>query len=211
MKDALAIHRTLLEHEKPHEIVRLPRAISSADELPGALGLPADRCLAVRVFSASGDGDLPQVGILPGPGDLHRMDDLHPPEGTERTLVAVIVAAGVHPSPAAVRAAAGVRHAVPAPAGVINAVTDYAAPLVAPLLLPGGVRVLVDRDVLDGVSPRDSVHTATGEPWTALRVRAGDLVTLSSATPADLGRPARRDVRPARRCPPTVRRAAQTG
>jgi prolyl-tRNA editing enzyme YbaK/EbsC (Cys-tRNA(Pro) deacylase) len=205
MKDALAIHRTLLEHEKPHEIVRLPRAISSADELPRVLGLSPRRCLAVRLFSVRGGGDLHR------PRDLHRARDLHRREGAEHALVAVVVAAGVHPSSEAVRAAAGVPLAVPAPAGVVNAVTDYAAPLVAPLLLPGGVRVLVDRDVLDGASPDDSVHTATGEPWTALRLRAGDLLALCSGLPVAIGRAAALTGTAALNGTAADSRAAQTG
>ncbi|MCQ0017650.1 hypothetical protein [Actinomadura madurae] len=51
MKDALVIHRALLEWEAVHEIVRLPVAMGNADELPKALGLPADRCLVTRVYS----------------------------------------------------------------------------------------------------------------------------------------------------------------
>src|SRR5258708_12357508 len=51
MKDALAIHRMLLEREVHHEIVRLPRAIANADELPDVLGLRAGRCLTTRVFA----------------------------------------------------------------------------------------------------------------------------------------------------------------
>ncbi len=55
MKDALAIHRALLEWEAVHEIVRLPVAMAHADELPKALGLPAERCLVTRVYSCDDD------------------------------------------------------------------------------------------------------------------------------------------------------------
>src|ERR1700738_3601910 len=52
MKDALAIHRMLLERETLHEIVRLPRLIANADELPDVLGLPASQCLATRIYTS---------------------------------------------------------------------------------------------------------------------------------------------------------------
>ncbi|MDQ1704625.1 MAG: Cys-tRNA(Pro)/Cys-tRNA(Cys) deacylase, partial [Frankiaceae bacterium] len=46
MKDALDVHRSLLAREVPHEVVRLPRLVLSADEIPEAMGLPRDRCVA---------------------------------------------------------------------------------------------------------------------------------------------------------------------
>jgi hypothetical protein len=60
MNNALTLHRMLLEKDIPHEIVRLPRRISSADQLPAALGLPAKRCLdnaddATIVYTVTGE------------------------------------------------------------------------------------------------------------------------------------------------------------
>src|SRR5690606_22756949 len=103
MKDALTIHRALLEWEAVHEIVRLPFALAHADELPRALGLPPERCLVTRVHSC----------------DDHR--------GGRRFLAAVIVAAGGRPSADAVRRAVGARSVRPARADLGNAATEYAA------------------------------------------------------------------------------------
>ena len=40
MKDALDVHRSLLAREVPHEVIRLPRLVLSADEIPDAIGPP---------------------------------------------------------------------------------------------------------------------------------------------------------------------------
>src|SRR3954452_15913112 len=111
MKDALAIHRDLLARGVPHEIVRLRRIILTADELPEALGLPASQCVAVRMYEADGD------------------------------LVAVCVPAGATPAPSALLQAAGARRIGLAPVDRINAETDFAGGLAAPLLLPTDVPV----------------------------------------------------------------------
>src|SRR3954454_7689095 len=94
MKDALDVHRSLLAAEVPHEVVRLPRIVLSADEIPDVLGLPAARCVAVR---------------------LYRADD---------RLAAVIVRAGDHPHPGAVLDALGARRLRSAPHELVNEVTD---------------------------------------------------------------------------------------
>src|SRR4051812_37804255 len=52
MKDALDVHRSLLAREVPHEVIRLPRVVLSADEIPDALELPPERCVAVRMYRA---------------------------------------------------------------------------------------------------------------------------------------------------------------
>src|SRR5690349_7862972 len=100
MLDALDVHRSLLAREVPHEVVRLPRLVLSADELPTALDLPASRCVAVRMYLA------------------------------DEAPVAVIVRAGELPHPGAVLAAAGARSLRPARPDAVNTITDFAAPLV---------------------------------------------------------------------------------
>ncbi|QXJ23033.1 hypothetical protein AGRA3207_004133 [Actinomadura graeca] len=165
MKDALTIHRALLGWEAVHEIVRLPIAMGHADELPKALGLPAERCLVTRVFSC---GD-----VFRGP----------------RLLTGVIVPAGGRPSTEAVRLATGARVVRPARAGLINSVTEYAADLVCPLLLPDSMRLLIDRRLMDDHAGDDVVYTATGEPSTALGIRGRSLYELCGATPVDLFHP----------------------
>ncbi|MFG1998232.1 aminoacyl-tRNA deacylase [Spirillospora sp. NPDC048911] len=167
MKDALTIHRALLERETLHEIVRLPLAIAHADELPEALGLPAGRCLVTRVYACN---------------NVHR---------GERFLVGVIVPAGVRPPTERVRLAVGARLIRSARPDLVNAVTEYAAGLVCPLLLPESMPVLIDEETIGGLPVDDVVYTATGEASTALGIRALDLFALSGAKPVDLrtGRP----------------------
>ncbi|XRQ07290.1 aminoacyl-tRNA deacylase [Actinomadura welshii] len=162
MKDALTIHRALLEWEAVHEIVRLPRALAHADELPKVLGLPADRCLVTRVYSC---------------------DDAH---GHRRFLAAVIVPAGGRPAAEAIRRTVGAKTIRPARADLVNAVTEYAAGLVCPLLLPDDMPVLIDQRVTDTLPADDVVYTATGEASTALGIRGRTLYALSHAKPADL-------------------------
>ncbi len=180
MKDALAIHRMLLERETLHEIVRLPRLIANADELPKALGLPAARCLATRVRLVT------PSGLLPGGRGA-------------RFLAAVVVPAGTQVPADALRAALGVRSVRPAAPDIVNAVTDYAAELVAPLLLPDDVPVFLDQRVVDSLDIDEVVYTATGEPSTALGIRILDLLTICGAKPIELaglgGVPARRRAR----------------
>lgn len=150
MKDALSIHHMLLERQTTHEIVRLPRPITSADELPEVLGLPRERCLCTRLYA-------------------HRGSDL---------LTAVIVTAGCRPAPSAVASALGVLAVHPASTDLINKVTDYAADLVAPLMLPGDITTLVDQQA---AKVDEVVYTATGEACTALGIHTLDLFELCDA------------------------------
>lgn len=156
MKDALDIHRSLLAQERRHRIVRLPRPVVSADELPDALSLPRRQCLVTRTYEAGGG------------------------------LLAFLVHAGRTPPIVAVLDAASVREARPAPPDLVNSATDYAADLVAPLLLPPRVRLFIDRRTAEETDPADVVYTATGDSGTALSIRMGDLLELSGAAPADL-------------------------
>ncbi|MFF4771724.1 aminoacyl-tRNA deacylase [Microtetraspora fusca] len=163
MKDALAIHRWLLAHQIHHEIVRLPRPLTCADELPEVLDAPAARCVCVTVFDAVTRGVAEPV--------------------------AVVGAVGTAPAPSAVAALLGADRVSAASAFLVNSVTDYAAGLVCPLLLPDGLTVLVDRRLADGVHPDESVYTVTGERRTALRIRARHLFSLVTGESADLAMP----------------------
>ncbi|GAA2259376.1 hypothetical protein GCM10010402_13640 [Actinomadura luteofluorescens] len=162
MKDALTIHRALLGWETPHEIVRLPLAMTRADELPRALGLPPERCLVTRVYSCE---------------DAHRGRPF---------LAGAIVPAGRRPSTEAVRLGVGARGVRPAHADVVNAVTEYAAGLVCPLLLPESMPLLIDRGLVDGLHAHGVVYTATGEASTALGIKASALYSLCRPKPVDL-------------------------
>jgi prolyl-tRNA editing enzyme YbaK/EbsC (Cys-tRNA(Pro) deacylase) len=156
MKDALSLHRLLLERQTIHEIVRLPCAITSADELPKVLGLPSDRCLCTRVYTDAA-----------------------------RRLAALIVTAGTWPPETVVADALDVAAVAPARADLVNEATEYAAELVAPLLLPEDITMLVDENVAD---VDEVVYTATGEARTALGIRTLDLLALSPAKPVPIAR-----------------------
>lgn len=163
MKDALAIHRLLLERETQHEIVRLPSVISHADELPRVLDLPPERCLVTRIYN---------VG--------------------RRDLAAVILPAGARPAYEVIRRALGSDRLVrPAPADTVNKVTDYVSELVAPLLLPENMPILVDQRLVDDLDVDTVVYTATGEGSTALGIRSFDLWALTGAKPCTLTGPLR--------------------
>lgn len=164
MKDALAIHRALLEQQVPHEIVRLRHPVSRADDLPHALELTPERCLAVRMFGC--------VGAATG----------------ERFLTAVITLAGGMPAPERISPAVGARLLRPARPDSVNSITEYAADLVCPLLLPDTVPVLADQEALGGLPEEEVVYTATGEVWTALAIRLADVYALSRAEPLGSGR-----------------------
>ncbi|HXA62917.1 MAG TPA: YbaK/EbsC family protein [Streptosporangiaceae bacterium] len=163
MKDALAIHRMLLEREVHHEIVRLPRAIANADELPEVLGLRAGRCLVTRVFAV-----VPRSSAFPA------------------HLSVVIMRAGSTPRFGGLREALDAHTVRTAGTDLINATTDYAAGLVGPLLLPDDMPIFIDQDVIDDLGVDDVVYTATGEPSTALGIRTLDLYAICGAKPIDL-------------------------
>lgn len=152
MKGAIDVHRALLAQDVPHEIVRLPRPVLHADEIPDVLGLPPQRCLVVRVYE------------------------------TEHGLIAALVRAGDLPHPAAMLLAAAARRLSPAPADLVNRMTDYAASLVSPVLLPEEVRLVADA----AVGMVDVVYAPTGDSGTALGIAAQDLLRAAGAQIADL-------------------------
>jgi prolyl-tRNA editing enzyme YbaK/EbsC (Cys-tRNA(Pro) deacylase) len=155
VKDALDVHRALLAREVPHEVVRLPRMVLAADDIPGALQLPEGRVVAVRVYHA---------------------DD---------ALVAVLVRAGSLPHPAAVLNALGARTLRAADPDTVNRMTDFAASLVCPALLPDDIDVLADTCI----GQHEVVYTATGDSGTALGIPVRALLTTSRARVAELCAP----------------------
>jgi prolyl-tRNA editing enzyme YbaK/EbsC (Cys-tRNA(Pro) deacylase) len=157
MNNVLTVHCTLLENGVRHEIVQLPRTITSADQLPAALALPPERCLAVRVYE---------------------VDDRY---------VAIIVPADTVPPAEVVREISGGQRARAAGEAEISTVTGYAAGLVAPLALPGEMSLYVDQALADGAEDGAVVYTATGEPGTALGIRLADLLARCAAKAAALG------------------------
>lgn len=152
MKDALDVHRSLLAAEVPHEVVRLPRLVLSADELPDVLALPPTRCVVVR---------------------LYEVDD---------RLAAVLVRAGDQPHPGAVLTALGTRTLRTASSSLVNTVTDFAAELVSPLLLPPDLPVLAD----SCLGHAEVVYAATGDGGTAVGIPTRWLLTVSRARVTEL-------------------------
>ncbi|WP_240506115.1 YbaK/EbsC family protein [Thermoactinospora rubra] len=131
--------------------------MTCVDELPESVFAAPDRCVAVTVFELS-----TRVG----------------PEA-----VAVVSTVAAPPQPGIVGGLLGARKVRHAPAFMVNALTDYAAGLVCPLLLPENLSILLD-DRLPG--DEEPVYTPTGERYTALAIRAFDLVSLLPGKSVDL-------------------------
>jgi prolyl-tRNA editing enzyme YbaK/EbsC (Cys-tRNA(Pro) deacylase) len=166
VKDVLDIHRALLGRGVAHEVVRLPRAIAAADEIPDATGLPAHRCAVVRHYLV------------------------------DEALVAAVVPAGSTMRPAAVLTALQATTITAAPAEIVNRVTDYAVALASPLLQPEEVTVLMDlvllREEVLYVPTGDS-GTVIGIPSATLAAESdARLVELTTGAEIDLRTPARR-------------------
>jgi len=160
MKGALDIHRELLGREILHEIVRLPRVVLNADEIPDVLGIDASAVVSVRLFVAG-----------------------------ER-MIAAAVPADRAPDLEAVRQAAGATRVRPATIQEVNEATDYAAGLVAPLLLPPQITLYADARL----GRHEIVYTATGDTGTALGIGLAELLVAAGARVADLLTPAFVDV-----------------
>ncbi|MDX6254137.1 MAG: Cys-tRNA(Pro)/Cys-tRNA(Cys) deacylase [Frankiales bacterium] len=152
MKGALDIHRELLGRDIPHEILRLARAVVQADEIASVLGIDPDQAVSVRLYIA------------------------------DERMIAVAVPSCRTPVRAAVLRAARSHSLRVATAQEINECTDYAAGLVAPLLLPEEVPLFADALI----GRNDVVYTATGDTGTALGISTADLLIASSARVADL-------------------------
>ncbi|MFC4111121.1 aminoacyl-tRNA deacylase [Nonomuraea zeae] len=158
MKDALAIHRWLLAHQVHHEIVRLPRPMTCAEELPETVSAAPERCLLVTVLEVA-----TRIG--------------------REAVIAVTSSVAAPPRPGAVGGRLGLRQVRPAPAHVVNAVTDYADGLVCPLLLPESLPTFIDDRLITDAEP---IFMTTGERHTALTLGALDLLTLLPGKMLDL-------------------------
>lgn len=181
MRGALDVHRDLLARDVPHEVVRLPSRLVSADDLPAVLGLE-EGCVVVRCYLVERDG--------------------HP------SFAAVLVPAGGVPEPAALLDALSARSVRPARPEQVNARTDYAAGLVCPVGLPPQVEVLADealqrsptsycalgeggvalgirtRDLLEVVGARTAALTGTGAQAAGPPRRTIELDPPQGARPA---------------------------
>jgi prolyl-tRNA editing enzyme YbaK/EbsC (Cys-tRNA(Pro) deacylase) len=114
VRGPLDVHRELLGASVEHEVVRLPRLVSTASELPEALGLSPRVCVRMTLFEA--------------------------PAG----LVGCALACDRTPDPTVVAHALGARSVRRAADDAVNAAVDTAAGLVCPIGLPAGVPLLVD-------------------------------------------------------------------
>ena len=156
MRGALDVHRELLARGVPHEVVRLPSRVLTADELPEALGLD-EGCVAVRVYLVT----------RPGPST---------------STAAVLVPAGAVPEPGALLEALQATSVRPATAGEVNLLTGFAAELVSPVCLPPEVELLADA----AVGATDVVYATVGEGGLALGIRVRDLLVVADARVATL-------------------------
>jgi len=84
-----------------------------------------------------------------------------------------------------VLAALGARTLRAARADLVNQITDFAAPLVCPVLLPESMPVLAD----SCVGHTDVVYAPTGDSGTALGIASRWLLTASRASVAELCAP----------------------
>jgi prolyl-tRNA editing enzyme YbaK/EbsC (Cys-tRNA(Pro) deacylase) len=99
--------------------------------------------------------------------------------------VAVIVRAGELPHPGAVLSAVSAQTLRSARPDLVNRLTDFAAPLVCPVLLPDSVTVLAD----SCVGHTDVVYAPTGDGGTVLGIASRWLLTASRAAVAELCAP----------------------
>jgi Cys-tRNA(Pro)/Cys-tRNA(Cys) deacylase len=186
----LDIHQYLLEHDVRHEIVRLPRAVASADHFAEVLRLSPSRCLTTRAFHAStAAGDV--LVLVLAPADVEH--------DTTALMTVVADRVGEH---------LGVHTAlVPAGAELVSRHTDYLAGHLAPLLLPDDVIVVATHEVAELESA--IIYTATGDGGTALGIAARDLIAVSHALVlASTAAPIVLDSPPSRPTPRQARPAA---
>ena len=114
MIGAMDVHRELLARDIPHEIVRLPRVVLNAQELPEALRVPASQCVVTRIYF---------------------VDD-------EPTAIAVPALST--PEPRAILASLDATALRPATVEQTNEITRYAAGLVSAAFLPKDIPLFVD-------------------------------------------------------------------
>ena len=170
MRGALDVHRELLARDVPHEVVRLPSRLLSADDLPATLGLEHG-CVAVRCYL------------------------VERPSGP--SFAAVLVEAAAVPAPAALLDALSARSVRPARPEQVHAATDYASGLVCPVGLPPEVEVLADEAVRRNPTSYCALGeggVALGIRTPDLLEVAGAPVVALDAEPADAGAPVPRTI-----------------
>lgn len=104
---------------------------------------------------------------------------------SDRGLVAALVPADRAPATTALARAAGAERVTTSDPRRVSALTDFHPSLVAPVGLPEGVTTVADAALRDA----DVVYTPTGDGSTALKIHAGDLLSITGATLAALVEP----------------------
>ncbi len=135
MIGAMDVHRELLAREIPHEIVRLPRVVLNASELPDALRLPPPQCISTRIYFV------------------------------DEVPTAIAVPALSTPEPRAILAALDAMTLRPATSEQTNELTRYAAGLVSAAMLPPGIPLFIDARIdMTGIVylPTGDTGTALG-------------------------------------------------
>lgn len=158
MRGPVEVHQELLAAEVAHEIAHLPRTVSSADELPEVLDLPAAACVAAAVYRL-----------------------LDPARG----WAVALVGAGTRADEVRLAAALGAPVS-PARAEEASALTGYPAGLVCPVGLPPGIRVVAEGGLLAGdvvYLPAGDPGTVLGLHVEALLALTGAVVADLAAAP----------------------------
>ena len=161
MLSALDVHHLLLNRGVDHELVRTKTHAVSADDLPRALGVAGQCCIAVRCFAVQG---------------------CRTADGSAVHLVAVLVRAGDVPDRDSLQATLDASAVRAATADEINAHTGFSAAFVSPVGLPEDVVVLADTALMSS----DQLYAATGEVALALRIGTHDLLVATGARVAQL-------------------------
>lgn len=152
MRGPLDVHRHLLAREVVHEMVHLPRTITTADELPDVLGLPAHRCLVTRVLSMI----------------------------TDARRFVIVLPAGEEPAEEKWgRLLGGALR--PARIAEVHQWTGYRAGLVCPIDLPDGIEVRIDAQPGSTTGDPDVVYLPAGDGGTAVGLHLADLARVTGA------------------------------
>ncbi|MDQ4005542.1 MAG: YbaK/EbsC family protein [Actinomycetota bacterium] len=154
MRTSVDVRNFLLERDVPHELFPTRGRLRSPARVAAVLGLPPEQVGKVVVVAASKG---PVVVLIPS----DREPDLR------RVAVAV-------PSPTLTELT---------PDEVADA-TDYLPESVPPVGLPDGVRVVMERSLLE----QEVLYFAGGETSTLLKIRPDDLVRASGAKVARVSR-----------------------
>lgn len=153
MRGPLDIHRDLLAAQVSHEMVHLPRTVSTPDDLPEVLALPARSCVAMRFYRLT-DGSLLAAAVPAG-------------QWPDPDLLSAQVPAP--PEAPGLRVLPGLRPASP---DEVSSATEYSAAMAGPIGLPAGITLLVDTALEDS----DVLYCPAGDTATVVGIRSRELM-----------------------------------